>query len=277
MTLPESILLGLVQGLTEFLPVSSSGHLVLAETLLGVKKSGISFEVSVHLATAVAVAVYYRARLWGMLTALPLVFSPGSLRNISPDNETAAGKKENLRLVWLVFLGTLPAAAAGLFFRDFFEGLFQSPHLVCVMLLVTGALLMATRLLRPDKERTVLWHTALVIGLAQACAIMPGISRSGATIAVALILGIGATRAAEFSFLLALPAICGAGFLELREFLVSGSPAGLDMTVLLTGSVTALASGYLAIVLLIRILLRGRFDRFAWYCWTVGLAGLVLF
>ena len=210
MDLFESVLLGLVQGITEFLPISSSGHLVLGQALLGVEKSGITFEVAVHLATAAAVAVYYRRRLWGMLISLRLVFSPRVRGPEARADEKYVVDLEHLRLLWYVALGTVPAAAVGLLFKDFFKEFFYSPHLVCVLLLVTGGLLMSTRLVASTSgRRRLVWSTALLIGVAQAAAILPGISRSGATIAVGLLLGLKAEKAAEFSFLLALPAILG--------------------------------------------------------------------
>lgn len=276
MGLLESILLGVVQGITEFLPISSSGHLVLGQVLLGVEKSGITFEVAVHLATAVAVAVYYRKRLWRMLISLRLVFSPRAWRAEATADEKYVVDLEHLRLLWYVALGTVPAVVVGSLFKDFFEEFFYSPHLVCVLLLVTGGVLMSTRLVASSRGRRLVWPTVLLIGVAQAVAILPGISRSGATIAVGLLLGLKADKAAEFSFLLALPAILGAGLLEFIELLGTGSLGGLNPLVLFLGSASALLFGYLAIVFLLKVLLAGRFDRFAYYCWAVGLTGLVL-
>ena len=276
MDLFESIVLGLVQGITEFLPISSSGHLVLAQALLGVEKSGITFEVALHLATAAAVAVYYRKRLWGMLISLRLVFSPRARGPEAKADEKYVVDLEHLRLLWYVALGTVPAAAVGSLFKDFFEEFFYSPHLVCVLLLVTGGVLMSTRLVASSSGRRLVWSTALLIGVAQAAAILPGISRSGATIAVGLLLGLKAEKAAEFSFLLALPAILGAALLEFIELLGTGLPGSLNPLVIFPGSVSALLFGYLAIVFLLKVLLAGRFDRFAYYCWAVGLTGLIL-
>jgi undecaprenyl-diphosphatase len=348
MGVAESILLGLLQGVTEFLPISSSGHLVLAQALMGVKKSGITFEVAVHLATALAVAVYYRKRLWGMLLSLKLIFSPGALKKTAGPDRGTSVDHEHLLLLCYIALGTVPAAVAGLLFKDFFEQLFQSPRSVCVMLLVTGAVLAATRLAGKIKARRwagmvkarrlarlgnarllaglgntrllaglvknrrlagpgnarrlagigktrslaaivkarplagsgkacrLAWRAALLIGVAQAAAILPGISRSGVTIAAGLLLGLSAEKAAEFSFLLALPAILGAGLLEFFGLMSAGTQADINLTVLSLGSAIAMISGYMAIVFLLKVLLAGRFDRFAYYCWAAGLAGLVL-
>jgi len=272
----ESVLLGLVQGITEFLPISSSGHLVLGQALLGVEKSGISFEVAVHLATGAAVVVHYRRLLWRMLFALRLVFSPRAWKADVAGGREDAVDREHLRLFWYLALGTLPAAVIGFAFKDFFEEVFYSPRLVCLLLLVTGAMLIATRLAARRAGRGLFWRAALLIGAAQAAAIFPGISRSGATIAAGLLLGLSAEKAAEFSFLLALPAIFGAALLELAAPAGSVLQAGLTLPALLLGSAAAFVFGYLAIALLLKVLFAGRFDRFAYYCWAVGLTGLVL-
>ncbi|MBN2287767.1 MAG: undecaprenyl-diphosphate phosphatase, partial [Candidatus Glassbacteria bacterium] len=218
----------------------------------------------------------YRRRLWRMLVSLRLLIAPpGRRAGISADERSA--DREHLRLAWLVALGTVPAVIAGLFFKDFFERFFYSPHLVSIFLLVTGALLFCSRLAVRVDERRLLWWAALLIGVAQAAAIFPGISRSGATIAAGLLLGLKPGEAAEFSFLLALPAILGAGLLEFLGLPGGGtSAAAAEMAALLPGFAAALVSGYLAIVLLLKVLLAGRFDRFAYYCWSVGIAGLVL-
>lgn len=271
MNILQAMLLGLVQGLTEFLPVSSSGHLVIGEALLGVKNQGIIFEVALHLATAGAVILAYRKRIGLIIKAfLSLVKTPAV-----PLDE--ALRKENLRLGWFVILGTIPAGIIGVAFKDCFEAAFSSPRMVSGMLLGTGAILMLSRF-APKTVKPINWRSALGVGLAQAVAILPGISRSGSTISAGLLLGLGPGRSAEFSFLLALPAILGAGVIEAAGiFSQPYALEGINRLALFCGAFTAFVSGFAAIYALLRLLQRGRFDRFAWYVWAVGAAGLWYF
>lgn len=271
MNLIQAALLGLVQGLTEFLPVSSSGHLVLAGTLLGVQTQGILFEVTVHLATAAAVVLAYRRRIRLILKAFAQSIRPGD----EPLDPVA--RRENLLLGMFVILGTIPAGVIGLTFKSWFEQAFDSPRMVCWMLLATAVILLLSRLAPDRPVRPLRWYSVIVVGLAQAAAIIPGISRSGSTISAGLLLGLGPGRSAEFSFLLALPAILGAGLIEGLELIgASGALSGVGLPALLIGGGTAFISGYIAIFFLLRVLQRGRFDRFAWYVAALGLVGLIL-
>jgi undecaprenyl-diphosphatase len=265
-------LLGLVQGLTEFLPISSSGHLVLAESLLGVRSQGIAFEVALHLATAGAVVLAYRKRIGLILKALPAAFTPQAWRE-TPQSDPV--QRENLFFALYVVLGTLPAGVIGIKFKDFFEEAFASPRLVAWMLLVTGLILFSSRLARHVKVKPLRWHRAILVGCAQAVAIIPGISRSGTTITSGLLLGLGPGRSAEFSFLLALPAILGASLLEAAEIFSGVDSIAAGIWSYTAGCVTAFFSGYLAIYFLLRVLQKGRLDRFAYYCFAVGLTALV--
>ena len=255
MSLAESALLGLLQGLTEFLPVSSSGHLVLAQALLGVKQPGVSFEVILHLGTLLSVLVYFRRRVWSMVRA---VFVPGD--------------RERRTIVFLV-VGTVPAALAGLLLKDLFESAFSSPRLTAVMLLVTGLVLLSSRF-APVSRRGVTLGGALVMGLGQALAIMPGISRSGTTIVSGIWARIDPSEAAEFSFLLALPAIAGAAVLEIDTLAALQADQALAY---LAGAVLAFLSGLVAVYVVMKAVRTGRFDYFAYYCFAAGLAGLYLF
>jgi len=271
MSILQAMLLGLVQGLTEFLPVSSSGHLVLGEALLGVKSQGILFEVVVHLATAGAVLLAYRRRVGLIVKAfLSLVKKPSV--PLDP-----AERSENLRLGWFVILGTIPAGVIGVAFKDAFEAAFSAPRTVSWLLILTGAILMLSRF-APKAVRPLSLVSALVVGLAQAVAILPGVSRSGSTITAGLLLGLGPGRSAEFSFLLALPAILGAGVIEgAGVFSHPYALEGVSRLALFCGAFSAFVSGFAAIYFLLKILSRGRFDRFAWYVWLVGAAGLLHF
>jgi undecaprenyl-diphosphatase len=253
LTLLEAAGLGIVQGLTEFLPVSSSGHLVLAEAILGVKQQGAGFEVFAHFGTLLAILLYYRRDL------LDMTVSVVRLR-----------RDEHLRLFSLICLGSIPIVIVGLFFRHRIEGAFDDPRIAAGMLLVTGSFLLATRFARRG-ERRVGPGRAVLIGIAQCIALLPGISRSGSTISTGMFLGVDRDQAARFSFLLVIPALVAAVALKVLEGVPGGSVAAYA-----TGAATAFVSGYLALVWLIRIVSRGRLDRFGWYCLAVGAAALAL-
>jgi undecaprenyl-diphosphatase len=272
-TFLESILLGVVQGLTEFLPVSSSGHLVMAQTFMNVPNPGIFLEVLLHVATLLSVVVVYRLRLWELLRGV------------------VAGDGGALRYVLLLALATVPAGLVGLFLRDAVETAFQTPLITGMMLIVTGAILWSTRWVRPHMQRPEAapldrpepvpvarfsgspgWGLALAMGFAQAFAILPGISRSGTTITTGLWGKLSAERAAEFSFLMSIPAIAGAGALMLRD--LDAAPA-TAVGVLAAGFLAALVSGVIAIRSLVWLLRRQRFHYFSFYVWTVGGAFLL--
>ncbi len=256
MTLLEAVALGLLQGLTEFFPVSSSGHLVLAEALLGVNPPGVSFEVLVHLATLVSVLVAYRRRVGRLIAG------------------AARGERRELRYLGMLALASVPAAIAGLTLSQAVARVFDLPLVAAVSLLVTGAVVYATRWLvggaqRPDPG----WGGSLAVGAAQALALLPGISRSGFTVTTALWAGTRREVAAEFSFLLSVPAILGASALELPALL---SPdTRLDALPLAAAALSAFGAGLVAILLFVRWLEGGRFHRFAYYCWAAGGAYIV--
>lgn len=251
----EAFLLGIVQGLTEFLPVSSSGHLVMMSELLGAGDENILFEVAVHVATLLAIVVFYRRRVGALVS--------GSVRG------DAAAWRYGAKLA----LGTVPAVLLVLLAGDFLESLFEAPAVSGAALLVTGAFLWTTRstLPRASAEEPS-WLAAFGIGCAQAAAIVPGISRSGATVAAALALGVAPLAAAEFSFLLGVVAITGAAVRMIPD--VGGvSPEALRA--MGVASVAALVSGLAALWLFVRLLRNQQFYRFALYVWPVGCAFLV--
>lgn len=250
MSLWQGILLGLVQGLTEFLPVSSDGHLVLVGSLAGVTTPGVFVEVAVHVATLGAVLAVYGRRL----AAVAL----GALR----------GRADELRYVGLLALGTVPAGVVGLAFKHVVERTFDSLWWTGGGFLVTGAALWATR--AAGGERTAPGAGGAVgIGIGQALAILPGVSRSGLTVSLALRAGLRPVAAAEFSFLLAVPAIAGAALLEAPEAAAGIHTVGAVPLVASCG--VAFVSGVFAIRFLLTLLRRGRFYAFAPYCWAVGL------
>ena len=250
----QALLLGLVQGLTEFLPVSSSGHLVIAERLLGVETEGVLFEVVVHVGTLLAVLVFYRQRVLALVRGV------------------LAGGSDARRYVGKLALTVLPGAIAAFTARDFLEALFDRPAVTGWALLVTGGILWTTRITlgRATREEPS-WLDALIIGCAQVLAIVPGVSRSGTTVATALALGVAPLAAAEFSFLMSLPAIAGAALLQIPEAREAG--AGVHST-LLAGGAMAAVSGVAALWLFVRVLKERTFHQFAWYTWTAGAAFL---
>jgi len=247
----QALLLGVVQGLTEFLPISSSGHLVVAEAALGLATPGVTVEVAVHVATLLAVVLVYRARLTELAAG------------------AARGQRAALKYVGLLALGSVPAGLAGFFLADLFERAFDSLLLVGVDFMVTGLILWSTKgPARNARDLEPNAKGAFGIGLAQALSILPGISRSGATVSAGLWLGVEPVRAAEFSFLLAIPAIMGAAVLQLPN--LSADTAAVGTGPLVLSFVAALVAGVWAIRFLVRLLKRGGFHRFAPYCWTVG-------
>ena len=260
MTLLDAIFLGILQGATEFLPVSSSGHLALAQYLLAdFEQSGVLFDVLLHVGSMVAVAIYFWRDLSGLVSSL------------WRRDEAAVQQRF---MVWLLIAGSVPTAVIGLLFKDFFEGLFERPVIVCIMLLVTGGLLwIAEQLRNREQARTEMSLVdAIVVGTVQGCAIIPGISRSGSTIATLLLRGVDGETAARFSFLLALPAVFGAALLSLKDF---DSVTAGTVFPYLAGTIAALVTGLLCIHLLMGVIRRRRLHWFAFYCWFVGGLGLV--
>lgn len=255
MTPLEAIALGILQGLTEFLPVSSSGHLVLAQAVLGIELPGVLFEVAVHVATLCAVVWVYRKRVGEL--------ARGAL----------TGERASLAYVGLLLLASVPAGLAGVLAANFIEAQFERPLLTAGLLLVTGAIIYTLRWTVPRAQRPLPgpWR-ALAVGASQAAAILPGISRSGATLAAGTGLGVEPVRMAEFSFLLSVPAIAGAAVLQAGEFAVGVRDVGTAALAL--GFAAALLAGVAAIRLFVHMLRTRTFHRFAYYCWAVGLVYL---
>ena len=269
MTLLQSILLGVLQGLTEFLPVSSSGHLVLAKSLMNIHTGNdISFEVFVHFGTFISVVVVFidpiRRTFAAVVAALKEPRKIGVMYRAS----------EDFRLAVFVVIGCIPAGIFGVMFNDRLEQMFDDPKLVADMLLITGAILFFTRLAKPSPDSPVTLAKSIGIGFAQAVAVIPGISRSGSTIGSALMLGVSQDRAAEFSFLMALPVILGATILKATH-LISNPPPGHQWLILGAGTMAACLTGYVALRLLLSVLRRGRFSLFSYYCFIVGILGIL--
>ena len=244
MTILEAFLLGIIQGLTEFLPISSSGHLVIGQELLGISILGNTFEVFVHLGTLCSVVIVFWKDIYKLLTTL--------------------NNKETQKYVLIILISTIPAAIVGLFFNDLIGAAFENIKVVAITLLITGIILILTKFIETKRSKISVGR-GLLIGLSQALAIIPGFSRSGLTISTGLYLGISAEEAAKFSFLLAIPAILGAGLLTASNTIGSGS-ASISITVGFAGFVTALIVGWLSLKFLLDLIKKGRFYWFGVYC-----------
>ena len=250
----QAVALGLVQGLTEFLPVSSSGHLVLAEALTAVKMPGIFVEVALHVATLGSVLIVYGKRLWQVFW--------GAIR----------GRPGEFRMALLLLIATIPAGVIGYFFNHAIEQLFHSLVFVGVFFIVTGFVLWSTRGRSGEAQQPTIGG-AVAIGVAQAVAILPGISRSGSTVSAGLWARLAPVAAAEFSFLMAVPVIAGAAVLEGHHATVNLVQVGVGPFVV--SLLVAFASGIFAIRFLVALLRRGRFFAFAPYCGAVGALTIV--
>jgi len=267
MGIGQAVLLGIVQGLTEFLPVSSSGHLVLTQYLLNIKVPGIAFEVTTHLGTLLAVVLIFRRDLARLISAAwSALLSPFSIRRRFHEDA-------DLRLVVFILLATLPAVIFGLGFKHLVESIFENPHQALIGLIITGVALFFT-IWRSHGGKPLAAGNTFLMGVAQAIAILPGISRSGFTIATGLFAGVKGEEAARFSFLLSIPAILGAAVLEGKNIEAASFTAGMTWP-LIIGTAVAFLFGYLAIAAMMKILRSGKLYWFAPYCLLVGIIGLI--
>jgi undecaprenyl-diphosphatase len=264
----QAALLGVVQGLTEFLPVSSSAHLILARAFFGFDgdKFGLTFDVACHVGTLIAVLIYFRRDIGEMIAALPYLFST---RTTSP----IAGRGEDARQIWLLAAGTVPAVVAGLLFKNQIEEHMRTPMVAAVALALGGVMILVAERAgsKTRGERTLTMIEAVWIGCAQALALVPGVSRSGATLTVALLIGLRRAGAARFVFLLAIPAILGAAASEAPRLLKAG--LGDTASLFLIGIVTSAIVGYATVKYFIRYLGDHSLDMFAWY--RIALAATV--
>lgn len=256
MDILHTALLGLVQGLTEFLPVSSSGHLAIAQHFLpGFEQPGLLFDVLLHAATTLAVIIYFRQDIWKLLSCF-FRKDPYAI--------------DDRHTFWMIVLGSIPTAIIGLGGKDFFEGLFENLFVIGCMLLVTATLLVLAEKIRRKQGRGLAdlkASDALLVGVVQGLAIIPGISRSGSTIACLLLRGVDGETAARFSFLLALPAVGGAMLLSLKDLQHITSS---ELPAYGVGALVAFVSGLFAIRWLMDVVRRRRLIGFAVYCLLVG-------
>ena len=254
----KTIILGIVQGLTEWLPISSTGHLKLVEHFFGLGVP-ILFDVILHVGTLIVVCAFFKREVGKTLSALAHL-----------DFETEYGK-----MARLIIVGVIPTMLIGLVFGRLIEETFQSIMPIAIAFIFCGLMLYSSKVAK-EKTETIDYSTAIIIGIAQGIAIIPGISRSGATIAVALLLGIKREKAFIFSFLLSIPAILGALSLTIYTEFGELTTSGLGWSEILAGLITAMLVGYFALKLLWKTITKGKFHLFALYCWLLGAVLILL-
>jgi len=258
----ESIILGIIQGLTEFLPVSSSGHLEIGKALLHIQlEDNLLFSIIVHAATTLSTIVVFRNDI--MLI----------IRDIFKFEWN-----ESTQFAAKIILSMIPVGIVGLLFKNEVEGFFQGDiQLVGFMLCLTGVLLLLTHFIKDKQGGEVTFWRAIVIGIAQAVAIMPGLSRSGATISTALLIGTDRSKAARFSFLMVILPIIGATLLEVKDYLEQPSTLDLSPLVLVAGFVSSFVAGLFACKLMIDLIKKGKLIYFSIYCFIVGISAVLFF
>ncbi len=265
MDLIRYLFLACLQGITEFLPISSSGHLVFFQEIIGFEEPLVSFDIILHVATVFSVIVFLRKDLLSMLKELIIAL-----------NEIIKGKRlkevwhelEYLRLFVFIFAALIPAILAGLFFHSIIDGMFASLQVISMSFFATGTILFFTRGKgTPDKKKQLTLIDSLIIGLAQAVAIIPGISRSGTTISVGMFRGLNKELAARFSFLLSIPTIVAAAVYKLRNGLGDLSVGNLE---LILSFLATFLSGYFSLMILSKMIAKAKFYYFSFYCWIMG-------
>ena len=266
MNLIQAIIIGVVQGLTEFLPVSSSAHLVFAQNILNVESS-LAFDVFLHLGTLIAVLWFFRYDIIKMLKSWWL-----SIGDILQGRFMQGFRDDPYkRLAWYVILATIPVAIVGVLFDDAVESLFAGAlYVPAFFLFVTGTILYLSQRMPGGNINlhNITKKEALFMGLGQACAILPGLSRSGTTISAGLVAGLDKEFSAKFSFILSIPAIFGAFVFKLKDI---GSAMDVNFLPIFVGFIAAIIAGYLAIKWMLDLIQNKSLDIFAYYCWIVGI------
>ena len=269
MDILQAIIIGLVQGLTEFLPVSSSAHLIFTQQALGLSDVGLAFDVLLHVGTLVAVVAYFFSDIISMIKGFFL-----SLIDLKDGKFMEEVRRDPYKkLAWLTIIATIPVGIVGVLFNDLVESLFTGITVPAFFLLITGCLLYVSQRMNSggiDLSNITL-KEALLMGCGQALAVMPGLSRSGTTIAAGLFSGLDKEFAAKFSFILSIPAILGAGVFQLKDL----SGGNVEIEACIAGFIVAVISGYLAISVLLKLIREKSLDIFAYYCWIVGAVILV--
>ncbi|MEE0934939.1 MAG: undecaprenyl-diphosphatase UppP [Methanobrevibacter sp.] len=262
----QGIIIGIVQGLTEFLPVSSSAHLVFVQNLLGVE-ADLAFDTFLHLGTLIAVLWFFRYDIIKMLSAWIL-----SIEDLIQGRFKEGFYSDPYkRLAWYVILGTIPVGIVGLLFEDSVDALFSGAlYVPAFFLFVTGTILYLSQRMASGNVNlnNITKKEALWMGLGQACAILPGLSRSGTTIAAGLTIGLDKEFAAKFSFILSIPAILGAFILQAKDI---GSALDVNFLPVILGFIASVIAGYLAIKWMLDLIKNRSLDIFAYYCWIVGI------
>lgn len=260
MDLLQAVILGIVQGLSEFLPISSSGHLVLVNHLLGIKETSIFFNISVHVGTLTAILLFFKREIKDLTFSFFKTFS----------SEKSNEDKINIKFAWLIIVGSVPTAIIGLFFSKHADRLFSSVALTGIMLIITGIIVGISFFVKKegDKGSFPFWKS-VIIGISQGLAIIPGISRSGTTIVTGQLLGIDRELAGRYSFLLSVPAIMGA---ELLEIVKNGFSVEMFSIEVITGTIVSFITGYFVLKYFMIIIKKGKFYLFAPYCFLVGLS-----
>lgn len=253
MDLIQILILAIIQGITEWLPISSSGHLVIVQQCLGLKEVPLIFDVFLHVGTLCVVVVAFRKDIVEIAKAL-----------YRRDLESEEG-----RLALYIFLGSIPTALIGFFFHDVFQLLFSSTLAVGAALTITGFILYSSKLRKNGKELNYL--DSLLIGIAQGVALTPGISRSGITLSTGFLRKIKKEVVFRYSFLLSIPAVIGATAMESKDLVVGE----LDMVALLFGVIVSMVVGYVSLKLLLKIVLKEKVHLFAYYCWIIGLVTII--
>lgn len=276
----QALLLGIIQGLTEYLPVSSSGHLELAQRLMGVENGGLQFDVVVHVATVLSTLVVLHREVFWLFKGF---FQPLKPAGTPPLDDPLNRFNESQKYCLKILVSMVPIGIVGLLMKDWVEAAFNGIHVVPVCLLATAVLLTISFYYRPGEKPVISIKDAFIIGLAQACAVLPGLSRSGTTIATGMLLGVRKSELAQFSFLMVIPPIVGEALLDFKhifapsaEYLAShGTAAVIEPSVLAVGFVAAFISGCLACKLMIALVKRCQLIWFAIYCAIVAVVALV--
>ena len=266
MNILQGIIIGIVQGLTEFLPVSSSAHLVFIQKLLGVESS-LAFDTFLHLGTLIAVLWFFRFDIYKMLKSWWLSIGDALHGRFMEGFQEDPYK----RLAWYVILATIPVGLVGVLFEDSVDALFAGAlYVPAFFLFVTGTILYLSQRMTSGNINydSITKKEALFMGLGQACAILPGLSRSGTTIAAGLTIGLDKEFAAKFSFILSIPAIFGAFILQLKDI---GSSLNVNFLPVFLGFIASIVAGYLAIKWMLDLIQNKSLDIFAYYCWLMGI------
>ncbi|MDR9388542.1 MAG: undecaprenyl-diphosphate phosphatase [Balneolaceae bacterium] len=271
MSILDAVLLGVLQGIAEFLPISSSGHLVVAQEVLGISSPGVTFEIMVHAGTLGSILWYYASDITNIA------------RGLLRPSQVLPTQESSWQWVGWILLSMIPAMVVGVGLREPLEELFENPVWVGGFLMATGLMLLSTRWIQVGRS-SLSWRKALMMGLFQALAILPGISRAGSTITAGLLVGLPREEAARFSFLMVIPVIGGATLLELIDLFQQGGfqqEAGLALSgqivTLSIGFLTSLVVGLASLSLLVKLLKQNSFHHFGWYCLVIGAAAVAWF